>query len=125
MNQTSIFVCRFILAFGWIYHGLFPKLLTIAPTEKIMTASLGFSDEHSFIITKVAGVFEVAFGILLFIFYRNKLMLICNIVALIMLIAFVAIQMPVLLIDAFNPVTTNLSLICFGYLLLSNNRRTS
>lgn len=118
MNQASIFVCRFILAFGWIYHGLFPKLLTVAPTEKAMTATLGFSDEHSFLITKAAGVIEVLLGVFLFIFYQNKLILIGNILALTLLVVFVAVQMPVLLIDAFNPVTTNLSLIGFSYILL-------
>lgn len=122
MNPHSIFICRFILAFSWIYHGLFPKLLTIAPTEKAMTATLGFSDEHSFLITKIAGVLEILLGILIFIFYKNKSLLTFNIITMVLLAGFVAVQMPELLIEAFNPITTNLCLIGFSYLLLISNK---
>lgn len=83
-----------------------------------MTASLGLSNELSYVITKSAGVGEVIFGILFFILYRNKAILFLNILGLSSLLIFVALMQPQLLIEAFNPVTTNISLIGFSFILL-------
>jgi hypothetical protein len=57
-------IARFIVGFSWLYHGIFPKLIHIAPLEKAMTASLGFSEEISYLITKFAGVGELIFGLI-------------------------------------------------------------
>ena len=97
---------------------MFPKLLTVAPLEKALTATIGLSPEYSYLLTKFAGVSEVLFGLALFCFYKSKPLLILNIGALTALGVFVAIQLPTLLIEAFNPVTTNLPLIVLGYILL-------
>ena len=118
MDHRSLQVVRFVLAFSWVYQGVFPKLLTVAPLEKALTATIGLSPEHSCLLTKFAGVSEVLFGLALFFLYKNKPLLIFNIVALTALALFVAIQMPSLLIEAFNPVTTNLPLIVLSYVLL-------
>lgn len=74
--MSSIQIARFIISFSWLYHGIFPKLVHIAPLEKLMTSSLGLSGELSYLLTKSAGVGEVIFGVLFFIFYRNKVMVI-------------------------------------------------
>jgi len=111
-------ISRYILSFSWIYHGFFPKLLHVAPIEKLMTASFGFSEKISYLITKSAGVGEILFGIILFLFYKNKIMVYLNILALIGLLFFVALLQPQLLIEAFNPVTTNLALIGLSIVLL-------
>jgi len=123
MDLSSIQVARYILGLSWIYHGLFPKLVTIAPLEKQLTASLGFSNEVSFFITKAAGIGEIAFGIAIIIFYKHKPLLLLNILALLSLCAFVAIKIPVMLIEAFNPVTTNFALIGLSYVLYKQNDR--
>ena len=107
-----------MIAFSWLYHGIFPKLIHIAPLEKLMTASLGLSDDLSYFVTKSAGVGEVIFGLVFFIFYRNKIIILLNIVGLTGLLFFVALLQPHLLIEAFNPVTTNLTLIAFSFILL-------
>ena len=117
---NSIQVARYILGFSWMYHGLFPKLLTIAPIEQAMTATLGFSDATSTLITQSAGVAEILFGLLIIVLYRNRALIMLNIFALASLLLFVAIQMPTLLFEAFNPVTTNLALIGLSVVLLSN-----
>jgi len=116
----SVQIARYILGISWIYHGLFPKLLTVAPMEQAMTATLGFSDEVSPLITKFAGISEIVIGITLILFYKNTLLIRLNICALILLCLFVAIQIPSLLFEAFNPVTTNLALIGLSYILLRN-----
>jgi hypothetical protein len=115
---SSIQIARFIISFSWLYHGIFPKLVHIAPLEKLMTSSLGLSGELSYLLTKSAGVGEVIFGVLFFIFYRNKVMVILNIIGLTGLLAFVAVLQPQLLVEAFNPVTTNITLIGFSLILL-------
>ena len=107
-----------MIAFSWLYHGIFPKLIHIAPLEKLMTASLGLSDDLSYFVTKSAGVGEVIFGLVFFLFYRNKIIILLNIVGLTGLLVFVALLQPHLLIEAFNPVTTNLTLIAFSFILL-------
>lgn len=116
--MSSIQIARFIISFSWLYHGIFPKLVHIAPLEKLMTASIGLSTELSYFVTKSAGVGEVVFGLLFFVYYRSKAIIILNIIGLTGLLAFVAIMLPHLLIEAFNPVTTNIALIGFSFILL-------
>ena len=116
--MSSIQIARFIISFSWLYHGIFPKLIHIAPLEKVMITSLGLSNELSYFLTKSAGVGEVIFGILFFLLYRNKAMVLLNIIGLFSLLVFVALLQPQLLIEAFNPVTTNISLIALSFILL-------
>ena len=123
--MSSIQIARFIISFSWLYHGLFPKLVRIAPLEKLITASLGLSNELSYLVTKSAGVSEIIFGLLFFAFYRNKIIVLLNIIALTGLLGFVAIFQPQLLIEAFNPVTTNIALIGFSLIILMELKKDS
>ena len=118
MDHRSVQMARFILSFSWIYHGLFPKLITVAPLERALTATIGLSEQNSYLVTKTAGVLEVLFGLLIFMMYKNRTILQVNITVLILLGIYVAVRMPMLLIEAFNPVTTNLALIGLSYVLL-------
>jgi hypothetical protein len=122
---SSIHISRFIISFSWLYHGIFPKLIHIAPLEKLMTASLGLSNELSYVVTKSAGVGEVIFGVLFFVYYRNKAMVLLNIMGLTGLLCFVALMQPHLLIEAFNPVTTNITLIGFSFIILNELKKES
>ena len=119
---TNIQIARFIISFSWLYHGLIPKLIHIAPLELKMTASFGFNAEISTLITRAAGAGEMIFAVLFFIFYRSILLNILNIAALVGLMLFVAVLQPTLLIEAFNPVTTNLAIIAFSLVLINEQR---
>ncbi|MEL0641004.1 DoxX-like family protein [Pseudoalteromonas aliena] len=126
-NRGYIQLARYIVSLSWIYHGFFPKLYHIAPLEKLMTGSAGFSAEVSDLITHSAGVGEIIFGLLLIIFYKNKLLVWLNVFALCGLLGAVVAMQPQLLIEAFNPVTTNLPLIALSFIWLKeikllNNR---
>ena len=110
-NTFYIQLARYIVSLSWIYHGFFPKLYHIAPLEKLMTGSAGFSQEVSDLITRSAGVGEIIFGLCLIVFYKHKRLVALNILALVGLLFAVVIMQPQLLIEAFNPVTTNLPLI--------------
>jgi hypothetical protein len=115
---SSLQIARYIISFSWLYHGIFPKLVHVAPLEKVITASLGLSNELSYLVTKSAGIGEVIFGVVFFIFYRNKTIVLLNIIGLCGLLCFVALFQAQLLIEAFNPVTTNIALIALSLVLL-------
>lgn len=117
--MSNVQIARFIVSFSWIYHGVFPKLVHIAPLEKQLTASLGFSEQVSNLITQGAGIGELLFGIVIFIFYRSKPVVVLNIAALLGLLLSVAVLQPPLLIEAFNPVTTNIAIIGLSLVLLN------
>lgn len=91
----------------------------IAPLEKVITGSLGFNEQISYWITKSAGVGEVIFGVIFWFCYQNKLINYLNIAAMLGLFATVALLLPHLLFEAFNPVTTNLPIIACSLVLLS------
>lgn len=118
MTVNPIQVSRYILGLSWMYQGYFPKLFTIAPLEHQLTATMGFSLEVSNLITRAAGVSEIIFGLLLIILYKNRMIHILNIFALLGLLLYVILMMPILLVEAFNPVTTNLTLIGLSLVLL-------
>ena len=92
-----------------------------------MTGSAGYSEQVSDLITRSAGIGEIIFGVCLFVFYKNKYLVILNVLALIGLLLAVVAMQPQLLIEAFNPVTTNLPLIGLSVIWLKeikqlNNR---
>jgi hypothetical protein len=113
MDSTQM--ARYVIGLTWIYHGLFPKLLRIAPLEWTMTASLGFSEEVTYLLSKVAGVAEILFGVVFIGFYKLKAVQLLNLIALFSLLLFAAVMTPMILVEAFNPVTTNIPLMVLGY----------
>lgn len=83
-----------------------------------MTASIGLSVEYSDLLTRVAGVGEILFGLIFIVFYRSKTIVWLNIIALVALLGFVMVMKPAVLIGAFNPMTTNIPLIVLSFWLL-------
>ncbi|MEJ6473847.1 DoxX-like family protein [Pseudoalteromonas piscicida] len=116
--MNIIQLARYVIGLTWIYHGLFPKLLQIAPLELAMTGSFGFSEEITYLLIKGAGVGEIIFGLVFIVLYRVKVMQLLNLAGLIGLLVFAAVMTPYVLLEAFNPVTTNTPLMVLGYLLL-------
>lgn len=114
-------LARYVIGLTWIYHGIFPKLLQIAPLEQAMTGSLGFSVEITYLLVKTAGVAELIFGLVFICYYRQKTVLVLNIIGLTGLLLFAAIMTPFVLLEAFNPITTNVPLIVLGYYLLKES----
>lgn len=116
---SSIQIARYVITFGWLYHGLFPKLIQIAPLEMLMSGSAGLTEEQTYIFIKAAGFGELILGGVFFFFYRSLAVLYLNITALTGLLLAVSIIQPQLLIEAFNPVTTNISLIAFSIVIIA------
>jgi len=117
---NSVQIARFIIGGAWIYHGVFPKLLHVAPLEEKLTSSIGLSAEYSLLLTRFAGIGEIIFGILFLLCYKVKRVNYINISALTALLLFSAIQLPIILIEAFNPVTTNIPLIGLSIIILNS-----
>ena len=113
MNILTL--AKFTIGLMWIYQGLFPKLIHIAPLEMQMSSSIGFSEEVTYWFIKAAGMSEIVFGVAFILFFKQTYLHMLNMLALFFLLVFATIQTPTLLIDAFNPVTTNIPLLVLSY----------
>jgi len=100
-------IARNTVAFVWCYHGLIPKLLVPDPNEFLMTERMGCPAEYAVFVTRAAAVVEILLAIVIVARPRDKWPLYLTI--FLMLVAFVgvALGMPELLTEAFNPVTLN------------------
>ena len=65
MNNTSpiLSICRFSLAFIWIYQGLVPKWLGPHADELSMNVLAGFAPEQAPVISYLARTLEVLLGL--------------------------------------------------------------
>ena len=90
-----------------------------------MTSSLGFSNSTTLLLIKLAGISEIMFGIVFWLFYKNRVVVASSIVGLLFLIVAVAVLTPHLLFEAFNPITTNIPLIGLSLILWSNCNATN
>jgi len=105
-------LARLALALVFIWHGLAPKILWLSPDEVAMIAAHGLPDHPLFapqLIAAVGGVAEILLGILLLTVRRQRWPLLVAGVVLLALLLDVALLSPHLLIQAFNPLSTNLA----------------
>lgn len=103
-------VSRLGLAAIWFYHGLVPKLIFGAPQEVEMNSVfLPFIGKETALIT--SGIAEVLFAIALLVFYRvrwfNAVIIAFGTVASLAIV----VALPHMYIEAFNPFSTNLSIV--------------
>ena len=112
-----------ILGFLWIYQGLIPKVL-FTSLEEIQTWQwLGLSAENARLAGQVGGVVEIIFG-LIFLFSLDKRLHYLNIIGLVFLLGLMSVVIPSTLIQAFNPVVMNISMIslsCIALMLYRQN----
>jgi uncharacterized membrane protein YphA (DoxX/SURF4 family) len=115
MRQSVIYaICRLMVAFVWVYQGLVPKLLFSNPDERLMLADAGWSAESINAAVRLAGITEIAFGVLLIVAWRVRTLFAMTIVLMLAAIAFVGAESPRYLSAAFNPVTLNLSMVALS-----------
>ena len=114
--ETINIYSRYGLAFVFFYHGLVPKIIWYSPVEHKLVEAHNI-DISAAIISAVGGIFEIllAFAI---IFCRKKLMpvYIATMLLLVLLLD-VGFVMPELLIEAFNPVSTNIAALVLCYVI--------
>lgn len=94
------------LGFLFIYHGLVPKIIYLSAVE-IQLVELSGVGIRAEILSPLAGILEIVLGLSI-VFLRNSLYPIYLAAgSLVLLLLFTALFMPSILIEAFNPVSTN------------------
>tara|TARA_R110000851_G_scaffold229966_2_gene382711 strand:- start:227 stop:631 length:405 start_codon:yes stop_codon:yes gene_type:complete len=113
----TTFICRLGLGFLFVYHGLLPKILFLSPVEVSLVEASG-SGVSANIASPLAGVLEIVLGLLIALRLGGKAPIYLAGLSLIALLVYVAVLSPALLVEAFNPVTTNLLGLLLCYLIL-------
>jgi len=105
-------LARLALAVVFIWHGLAPKILWLSSDELSMIAVHGLPDHPLFapqLIAAVGGIAEILLGVLLLtVRFQRWPLLVAGAVLLVLLLDVVLLS-PHLLIQAFNPLSTNLA----------------
>lgn len=117
MSRDSVLPARLGLGFLFLYHGLVPKILWLAEDERRMIVAHGMGPDVE-TVALVAGLAEIALGAAILILVRQRWPVMVALAALVLLLVDVAIFTPGLLIDAFNPVTTNVMGIVLAWIAL-------
>lgn len=113
-NKSIYLVCRLSIAFVWLYHGLVPKLLGPHADEISMNMAIGFSESQAVVIAYIGGVGEILFGALILLFWKHRWPLLLSAIFIFGLLCFSMIFVPKLALAAFNPVTTNVTVIALS-----------
>lgn len=109
--ETSLNLCvihgvvRIALSFVWIWHGLVPKLLYQNLDERAMLSQAGVSLQW----LPGIGSLEILFGVIVLLAWNRREVLVANGILMIAATIAVAINSPIYLKAAFNPVTLNLA----------------
>lgn len=114
-------ISRVLLGFLFIYHGLVPKILwlSVAEVHLVDVSGIGIS---ATVISPLAGVFEILLGCAILFLRKLNIVIYTAATSLFGLLAYVALMSPSYLIEAFNPVTTNILGIGLCYLILLSQR---
>jgi uncharacterized membrane protein YphA (DoxX/SURF4 family) len=103
-------VARLSIATIWIWHGLVPKLLYQQIDERTMLAQAGMPIG----LLPWIGVLEILFGSLILYGWNWRSIFLANIAFMVLGTVAVALNSPVYLTAAFNPVTLNLAMIALS-----------
>lgn len=118
MSNTHILkFIHYVLAFLWIYQGVFPKLLYTSADEIAMWKAIGLTTEIAKLCGQIGGIAEIIFG-LLFIIFPLKILHYLNILGMVGLFIGVALTLPHTLIAAFNPVVMNVAMASLSIIAL-------
>jgi DoxX-like family len=107
-------VARLCIAFVFLYHGLVPKLLYRHPTELTMLLDAGVHASAADMVLMLIGLAEVAFAGVMVSAWRARWPFIATAVLMLGALAGVAYSSPGILVEAFNPVTLNLSMVALA-----------
>lgn len=115
-------VSRVLLGFLFIYHGLVPKILWLSAAEihLVEVSGIGIS---ATVISPLAGISEVLLGCAIIFLRKLDIVIYTAAGALLGLLAYVAIMSPSYLVEAFNPVTTNVLGLGLCYLILLTQKQ--
>ncbi|ASQ90618.1 hypothetical protein CHL67_06485 [Prosthecochloris sp. GSB1] len=124
-NPPILLICKVVLAFSWIYQGAVPKIVCRSPGEAALLGHVVKAYELACSLVTWMGYGEILFGLFLLFTFRSWVFLF-NILALFLLLVYVALFQPDLFTLPFNPLTLNVSLIgvsLIAFMELSNMHR--
>lgn len=107
-------IARGALALVFIWHGLVPKILWLSVDELAMIQAHGLPAPEW--VARLAGVLEILLGGLLLGLQRRRWPLLLAALVLLALLLDVALFSPHLLLQAFNPLSTNLAALALCWL---------
>lgn len=102
-------ICRYAVAFVWIYQGIVPKLLGPDAVELEMDLALGISADQAVAVAMTAGVVEVMIGCVVLLVRDRAWPYWLTLALMIGLLGYVSLMTPDLLTAAFNPTSVNVA----------------
>lgn len=118
-------LARYTLGFIFIYHGLVPKILFISETELALNRAHDFLGIAPDRIALMGGLAEIVLGLLIVLYRRAIWPVLLAMLGLLLLLLDVALMMPQLLVEAFNPVTINVAGLVLGWIAWREYHATS
>ncbi|MCC2637058.1 MAG: hypothetical protein K0Q68_777 [Moraxellaceae bacterium] len=107
----TLLLCRYSLAFIWIYQGLVPKWLAGPhPDELAMSFAIGATLDEAILIAHVGGALEIALGLALLLWPRQRLF---HGISLLVILGFqlaLSLVAPGFLVSAFNGMTMHVAI---------------
>ena len=119
----TLSLCRFALAFIWIYQGIVPKWLGPHDDELAMNQVLGASHEQAVWIAYGGGALEVLLGLTILVWWRHRWPYQLSALGIGVLSLFVLWLAPQFLLAAFNAATVNVAILALSAIALVELRR--
>lgn len=110
----TVQICRWTLAFIWIYQGIVPKWLGPHPDELAINMAVGATLEQAVLISRIGGTLEVLMGVAIFSLYRWPLVYAASGLAILVLHVGLVLVAPAFLVGAFNAVTINAAILALS-----------
>ena len=110
----TLSLCRFSLAFIWIYQGVVPKWLGPHEDEIAMNLALGLNESQAVTLSHVGGLLEVLLGLMLLLAGRRAWPYLVSAGLIVVLTVFVVVLAPAFLVSAFNAVTVNVAVLALS-----------
>ncbi|MCG8342666.1 MAG: DoxX-like family protein [Chlorobiales bacterium] len=121
-DSAVLLTARAVLAFSWIYQGAVPKIICRNPGELELLQHIIKAEELACSMIVWMGYGEIVFGLFLLFTTRSWVFLL-NILALLILLGYVAVFEPDLFALPFNPLILNVSLIGMSLIAYSELRK--
>lgn len=110
----TLALCRFSLAFIWIYQGVVPKWLGPHEDEIAMNLALGLTESQAVMLSLVGGSLEVLLGVVLLLAGRHAWPYLLSAGLIGMLTVFVIALAPAFLLSAFNAASVNVAILALS-----------
>ena len=109
-DMLTLQICRWSLAFIWIYQGLVPKWFGPHADELAMNMALGLDAHQAVLLAYTGGSLEVILGFALAIGFRKRWPYVVSATVIGLLTLFTVVVTPEYLGAAFNSVAVNLAI---------------